>query len=181
MMLKHARVMIFSSLCLLISVASAIEDVNPSVTTNTLQGVWEAISERDQSVYQLEISENKGCLVFAVRYLKKSMVYHLTERHVAEDGLVELEFANAAGRRITVCGSGYAAEDEGLLEVQLDMNPGGTPNIWKLEFIRTDGDLTYVEMLSELSRKASAGRNAAKKSCPPRGAEGGSGSEEGDP
>ncbi|QBG46377.1 hypothetical protein EGM51_02810 [Verrucomicrobia bacterium S94] len=165
MRLKNTGVMIVSFLCLLVSMASSMEDINPAVTTNTLLGVWEAISERDQSVYQLEISENKGCLVFAVRYLKNAMTYHLTKRCVEEDGFVKLEFANAAGRRITVSGKGYARENEGILEVQLDMNPGGKPNIWNLNFIRISGNLTYVEMLGELSRKASESRRASGKTA----------------
>ncbi len=176
-MLKHTVVKVVLLMGLLSSVTKAMEDINPVVTTNTILGVWEAISDRSYRVFQLEISAQDGVLTYGTCHLKKPGVYHLTKRHVAEDGLLKLEFANEKKERILIYGSGLATKDEGILEVQLDMNPGDSPNIWKLDFIRIDGDLTYVEMLGELSRKASAGRSAANKSCPPRGAEGGSGSE----
>ena len=155
------RMAYVASLLISPAIAYATKDPYPTVTRHTIEGVWEAISDRGFRVFQLEISAQDGVLTFGMCYLDKPGIYRLKEIHVIEKGLFKLDFINDKKERILIYGSGQAMENAGVLEVQLDMNPDGTPNIWKLKFIKIEGDLTYVELLGELSRKASEGRKKA--------------------
>lgn len=134
----------------------ATKNRHPPVTNETLNGVWEAISERDVRVFRMDINkEGDSFLVFALPR-GRTVVYKLEKREV-KDGEIFLEFRGVkkSSNVIHVKGKGVAGNDglrdEGAIDADLIMSPDQKPlNVWELRFIKAP----YIEQIHNLATSA---------------------------
>lgn len=122
----------------------ATESLHPAVTSNTIYGVWQAVSERSVRVFQLELNDSgNSYLSWAVPH-GHAAAYRLTQMSISE-GAFAFTFhsvdTNGGVDTIQVEGTGVAGGDGGLeegeLTTRLIMNPEETPqNIWELRFVK---------------------------------------------
>lgn len=149
----------------LISSLLATVEMKPVVTKQTLIGVWEAVSERDIRIFQLEIrADGSGILVDATEFHAFRSSCEMDQVAV-ENGQVDIMLSDETGDKVSIKGSGRAAEEGGVLEVILDKNPNGTPNIWELKFYKFE-NRTYVKVINEMSDRATRKRESKEKIDP---------------
>ena len=66
------------------------QDPAPPVTPETVNGLWEALSENDTRAFRLELADGAGWLAVGIPFIEP-MVFALTEMRWQSDG-VELRF-----------------------------------------------------------------------------------------
>src|SRR5690349_12548344 len=94
-------------------VVSALGSVDPAPPVNpeTLNGVWEALSDRDTRVFRLEITNDAGWLAIGLEFIEP-MIFRLSNTEWEKDGVV-LHFEgvgrSAHGAHIPDDGTPYTA------------------------------------------------------------------------
>jgi hypothetical protein len=147
------------------------QDPAPPVTAETINGLWEALSDVDTRVFRLELSEGKGWLAVGIPF-GEPMTFALTNTRWQKNG-VELQFkgigrsSRGAGGPddltpytavLRLRGVAYTVpeirQEGGLLTgtfVLCTERPN--PSRWKLRFQKSTA-IPYLDTISKLSVQA---------------------------
>jgi len=132
----------------------------PPITNDTLIGAWEAVGERNKSVYRIEINKEGDSFLSYSSHGFKYRLYKLIKKDLRR-GKIFLEFKEVNGHQTIIhfIGEGVAGERDGrgLIKADLIFNPDRTPlykiiwNTSELRFLKGGSD---IKRLSELAQEA---------------------------
>ena len=152
----------------------------PPVTPETINGLWEALSEDDTRLFRLELADGAGWLAVGIPFIEP-MIFALTETRWQSDG-VELRFkgvgssSRGAGGAddptpytavLRLRGVAWRAPEfhqaGGLLTGEFVLSPERpNPSRWKLRFIK-DTISPYLDTICKLSVQAKEAIEQQKK------------------
>lgn len=168
------RTAIVSAAALMICAARftcASQDPAPAVNRETINGLWEALSDRDTRVFRLEVDGERGWLAVGIPFIDP-MIFALTDTRWRNGG-VELHF-RGVGRSSRGAGgpddpTPYTAvlrlrgvawreptlrQEGGLLTGVFVLSPERVnPSRWKLSFQKSTA-IPYLDTISKLSVQA---------------------------
>lgn len=147
------------------------QDPAPPVTPQTINGLWEALSERDTRVFRLELAQGAGWLAVGIPFIEP-MIFALTDTRW-QKGDVELHFKGVGSSSrgahgpddptpytavLRLRGVAWTApevrQEGGVLTGVFILCPEQKPeNQWKLRFLKETA-IPYLDTISKLSLQA---------------------------
>jgi len=158
------------------------QNLAPPVTPETINGLWEALSEDDMHVFRLELADGAGWLAVGISFIEP-MIFALTETQWQKNG-VELRFRGVGSSSRGAGGSDdptpYTAvlhlrgvawrapefgQGGGLLTGEFVLSPERpNPSRWKLRFLKQTIS-PYLDTICKLSVQAKEAIEQQKKAA----------------